>query len=73
MNQSARLNAAILRTPAADWNRQDVKERQRIEKTEREIEREGCTRGRWNRKLEEEEADRETGEGEGAHCEWTGL
>lgn len=40
MNQSARLNAAILRTPA-EWNGQDVKERQR-RKTEGEKE------GRWN-------------------------
>lgn len=42
MNQSARLNAAILRT-TAEWSRQDVKKRQKKGK-ERARERES----RWN-------------------------
>ena len=65
MNQSAQLNAAILRTPA-EWNRQDVKERQRM-KTAREGEKADGTITKLK-----EEAGGKTGEG-GVHCEWMGL
>lgn len=65
MNQSARLNAAILRTPA-EWNRQDVNERQR-RKTEREGEKADGTITKLK-----EAADGKTGEG-GGSCEWMGL
>lgn len=60
MNQSAWLNAAILRTPA-EWNRQDVKEIQRS-KTERGREKADGTITKL-----EEEADGKTGEGREAH------
>lgn len=66
MNQSAQLNAAILRAPA-EWNRQDVKERQR-RKTER-----GRAKADGTITKLEEEADGKTGEGGEAHCEWMGL
>lgn len=71
MNQSASLNAAILRTPA-ERKRQDVRAGQRGEMHE-ERERERKADGRITKLEEEEEADEKTGEeGRGAHCEWMG-